>query len=146
MKRTLTLIAACLAVGSMASSAALAGGSPPTVQLHKTSIGTILVNGRGRTLYMFTKDSRNHDSCQSIAGCLGAWPALTSGHPVAGPGVKSSLLGTIKLKSGAHQVTYNGWPLYLYAGDTRAGQTTYVNILQFGGRWPAVNAAGKPVK
>jgi hypothetical protein len=69
----------------------------------------------------------------------------TSGRPVAGPGVKRSLLGTIKLGRKT-QVTYAGHPLYTYVADTHPAQTSYVNILQFNGRWPALNAAGKEVK
>jgi predicted lipoprotein with Yx(FWY)xxD motif len=70
----------------------------------------------------------------------------TKGKPVAGPGVKQRLLGTIKLKNGKLQVTYNGHPLYTYVADGAPHQTFYVNQFQAGGRWPAVNAAGKLVR
>ena len=126
---------------------AAAGTSPATLKLKKTSVGTILVNGRGFTLYAFTKDSRNHEACQSIGGCLSLWPVIGgSGRPNLGPGVKRSLVGTITLKSGKKQLTYGGHPLYRYAADSGPGQTFYVNFLQFGGRWPALNAAGREVK
>lgn len=115
--------------------------------LRHTSVGTILVNGRGFTLYAFTRDRRNKDACQNIQSCLTAWPALTtSGRVLAGPGVRRGLIGTIKLKSGAKQVTYRGHPLYTYLGDSAPAQTSYVNFFQFNGRWPAVNAAGREVK
>jgi hypothetical protein len=60
--------------------------------------------------------------------------------------VHQSLLGTIKLKNGKLQVTYNGHPLYTYIADGSPHQTFYVNQFQSGGRWPAVNAAGGLVK
>jgi len=107
----------------------------------------ILVNGRGRTLYAFTKDARNKDRCVTTAGCTGTWPTLTShGKPHAGPGVKGSMLSTIKLSNGSHQVTYSGHPLYTYVGDSSAAETDYVGAQQFGGTWMAVNGAGKTVK
>jgi predicted lipoprotein with Yx(FWY)xxD motif len=138
---------AVIVVLGLAAAVAGAHGSAPTVQLRKTSLGKILVNSRGFTLYAFTPDKRNTDHCQNVKGCLSAWPALTSsGKPTAGPGIKSSLLGTIKLKDGARQVTYAGHPLYTYAGDRGPGQTSYVNFKQYGGRWPALNASGGEVK
>ena len=66
--------------------------------------------------------------------------------PLAGPGVKRSLVGTITLKHGVKQLTYAGRPLYLYSQDTRPAETRYVNLLQFQGYWPAINASGKDVK
>ena len=56
------------------------------------------------------------------------------------------MIGVITLKNGTRQVTYAGRPLYTYIADTSPGQTSFVNIFQFGGRWPAVNAAGREVK
>src|SRR5579859_1165393 len=80
------------------------------LQLRHTALGTILVDGAGHTVYGFTRDSRNHDRCAATAGCTGIWPLLTStGTPTAGPGVKRSLVSTIKV-GGARQVTYAGHP------------------------------------
>ena len=82
-----------------------------------------------------------------ISQCLGTWPALTtSGKPIAGPGVKASLLSTIRLPNGKKQVTYAGHALYRYANAEERGETTYVSAIQFGGTWDAVNAAGNTVK
>jgi predicted lipoprotein with Yx(FWY)xxD motif len=141
---------ATLAVGAAAAMLAVpatASAGRTTLKLRKTSVGTILVNGRGFTVYAFTKDGRNRDACQKISGCIGVWPVVGGGStPVLGPGVKRSLVATIRLKSGAKQLTYGGHPLYTYIGDSGPGQTSYVNFLQFSGRWPAVNAAGHEVK
>jgi predicted lipoprotein with Yx(FWY)xxD motif len=131
---------------SIPSAIATARGSRAELKLRKTSAGTILVDGRGFTLYAFTKDRRNHDACASIPHCLTVWPAFTTvGKPIAGPGVKRSLIGTIMVK-GQRQATYSGHPLYRYITDTAPGQTYYINILQFHGRWPALDAAGHEVK
>jgi predicted lipoprotein with Yx(FWY)xxD motif len=144
------MITAILAAGILAvPAAALAGASSgrAKLELRRTAVGTILVNSRGFTVYAFTKDRRNRDNCATSRPCITVWPPVTTvGAPIAGPGVRTSLLGTIPLKGGRRQVTYAGHPLYTYIADTRPGQTTYVNLLQFGGRWPAINAAGDEVK
>jgi predicted lipoprotein with Yx(FWY)xxD motif len=133
-------------VGALAAVSA-AAGSQAKVNLHRTSAGRILVNSRGFTVYAFTRDTRHHDNCQKIARCLNLWPpVVSSGRPIAGRGVKQSLLGTITLKNGKHQVTYNGRPLYTYLGDTSPHSTFYIDFPQFGGRWPAMNATGKLVR
>jgi predicted lipoprotein with Yx(FWY)xxD motif len=146
-------VALASAAAASANAAAPAGpahaaaAGPARVSLHQSDLGMILVNGRGRTLYAFTKDGRNKDRCMSAQGCPSTWPMLTShGKPVAGSGVKGSLLSTIKLPGGSHQVTYNGHPLYTYVADSSAAETDYVGAQQFGGTWLAVNASGKTVK
>jgi predicted lipoprotein with Yx(FWY)xxD motif len=147
LKRILTVMLATALAISLTTSLASAGSTRAKLQLRKTSVGTILVNARGFTLYAFTKDGRNQDNCAKIPSCLGAWPVVaTSGKAIAGPGVKASLIGTISLKGGTKQVTYAGHALYTYVGDSGPGSTFYVNFLQFGGYWPAVNAAGREVK
>jgi predicted lipoprotein with Yx(FWY)xxD motif len=147
LKRIATAISTLVLAMTLPTALAGASGRQVTLQLRTTKVGTILVNGRGRTLYAFTKDRRNVDACVKIRGCLGAWPALTTVlKPIAGKGVKSSLIGTINVKGVGRQVTYNGFPLYTYVGDSGPGSTFYVNIFQFGGRWPALNASGQEVK
>jgi len=141
-------LAAVLTTVAMAQARSTRGrtASSPTVQLRETSLGKILVNSAGMTVFDFTKDSRNKNTCQSISGCASAWPALvTSGTPKAGSGLSASKLGTIKLSDGKKQVTYDGRPLYLFAGDKRAGETSYVGVKEFGGTWYAVNAGGASV-
>jgi predicted lipoprotein with Yx(FWY)xxD motif len=155
MKRTHIFLAGVLASAASASAVAGAQAGLPTahashaakVELRHTELGKVLVDSSGDTLYRFTKDSHNKDACQSISKCSGTWPALsTSARPVAGPGVKSSLLSTIKLSDGARQVTYAGHPLYRYAETSEAGETAYVGAEEFGGKWYALNAAGSTVK
>ena len=150
IRRPAHRLAATLAVLGLAAvpiaSASAAAAGPAKVSLKKTALGMTLVNGRGRTLYAFTKDAKNKDRCVTTAGCMSTWSVVTShGKPTAGPGVKSSKLSTIRLANGSHQVTYAGRPLYTYAGDSSAGETDYVGANQFGGTWLAVNGAGKTV-
>jgi len=155
MKRAHLLLAAVLAGVAASSAAAGAQAAQGTVhaakaaklQVRSTSLGKILVNSAGFTVYRFTKDPRNKDTCVTTSGCAEVWPPLTtSGRPIAGAGVKASLLSTIKLSDGRKQVTYAGHPLYLYKSATERGETSYVGVSSFGGTWDAVNTAGKLVK
>jgi predicted lipoprotein with Yx(FWY)xxD motif len=126
--------------------ATVAAAKPAKIELRRSSLGKILTNGRGFTVYMFSRDARNKDRCVTTSGCKQVWPfASTHGKPTAAGGVKASLLGTIKLPGGVQQVTYAGHPLYMYSGDSGPAQTDYVGARQFGGVWHAVSAAGKPV-
>jgi predicted lipoprotein with Yx(FWY)xxD motif len=167
MNRTrTTFAAAALAAVTMlvalASSAAADGGwgSTPapaaksahsatavSVKTAKTHAGTILVASNGFTLYMFTADSKNKDTCVKHTGCTSVWPPYTvTAKPTAGTGVKASLLGTIKLSSGKLQVTYNGHPLYRYAADSSPAATDYFGATAFGGTWYGITASGATVK
>jgi predicted lipoprotein with Yx(FWY)xxD motif len=146
MRRLLTALGVILAVGLLSAGLADASKTKAKLQVRKTRLGTILVTGGGYTVYAFSKDGRNHDACQNIPGCIQAWPIITGGGTLAGPGVKVKLIHTIKLGNGQKQLTYAGHPLYTYVGDSGPGDLSNVNLLQFDGRWPAVNAAGKDVK
>jgi predicted lipoprotein with Yx(FWY)xxD motif len=115
------------------------------IAVRHTRLGDLLVNGRGFTVYMFTRDRTGRDVCARVSGCAGVWPLVsTHGRPVAGPGVRASLLGTIRVGR-ATQVTYAGHPLYRYSGDASPAQTSYVGVTQFGGRWFALRASGRQV-
>lgn len=93
-------------------------------------LGTFLVDAKGMTLYLYTKDSPGVSVCKDA--CLEAWPPLlTNGDPVAGEGVTGKL-GTITRDDGSVQVTYNDMPLYYYITDTKAGDTTGQGV---GGVW-----------
>jgi predicted lipoprotein with Yx(FWY)xxD motif len=155
VKRTHIYLLGILLSAASISTVASAQGSRLTadasraakIGLRHTSVGTILVNTSGRTLYEFTKDRANRNSCVKISGCSETWPALTtSGKPIAGRGVKASLLSTIKLPGGGKQVTYAGHALYLYSADSGPGETSYVGEKAFGGIWYAINSSGRTVK
>jgi predicted lipoprotein with Yx(FWY)xxD motif len=115
------------------------------VAVANSGLGRILVNGRGRTLYLFAKDKHGTSAC--IGQCTGFWPPLiTSGKALATAGAKTSLLGTTKRADGRTQVTYNHHPLYTFVKDTRKGQMNGEEVDAFGGEWYAVSAAGAKVE
>ena len=115
-----------------------------TVNVRRTSLGRILVDSRGRTLYLFKKDTGRKSKC--FGACATFWPPLrASGKPTAGSGVRASKLGTTRRSDGKPQVTYNGHPLYRFAQDTKAGETNGEGLTAFGARWFVVSPAGKQI-
>lgn len=149
MKRVFLIISAVAALVSLTVlSAALATtASQPGARVSAASslLGKIIVDGRGRTLYLFEKDKRGHSACSGA--CATYWPPLiTRGKPIAGRGVKSSLLGTIRQANGSRQITYAGHPLYRYALDTKPGQTNGEGLEDFGAGWDALSPAGKKIE
>lgn len=134
----LGLLAVFAVVAVRAAAAAPAGGA--TVRLGKSSLGRMLVDTRGRTLYLFQADRKGKSACSG--SCVSFWPPLmTKGKPHAGAGVSAALLGTIK-RPGGVQVTYAGHPLYTFSLDTRAGQTKGEGLNDFGAHWYAVSPQG----
>ena len=113
-----------------------------TVSLGKNDkLGSFLVDDKGMTLYLFTKDTPNTSNCYDK--CATAWPPLlTTGQPAAGEGVEASLLGTTQRTDGTIQVTYNGWPLYYYQKDKAPGDVTGQDV---GDVWFVVSATGEQV-
>ena len=139
------LCAAELAIAAPLTEAA--SPKPAKIELRSTSLGKVLSNGSGFTLYVFTRDKKNVDTCVKVSSCTASWPVVkTNGKPLAENGVKSSLLGTITLAHGIKQVTYAGHPLYGFVEDSGPGETEYVGTPAFGGTWYAINAAGKQVR
>lgn len=127
-----------------AATAAPASPRHAKVLLRSTSLGSVLVDSRGRTVYLFDADRAAKSACYTQ--CAAAWPPLLTGSaPVAGPGVKQGLLRTTKRRDGKLQVVYAGHPLYFFSGDARGGQVNGEGIEHFGGGWYAVSAAGKKV-
>ena len=116
------------------------GGSVVNLGQNDT-LGSFLVDDKGMTLYLFTKDTPNTTVCYEK--CAVAWPPLlTTGDPVAGEGVDASLLGTTDRTDGTVQVTYNGWPLYYYEKDKAPGDVVGQDV---GGVWFVVSATGEQV-
>ena len=115
------------------------------VKASGSSYGRILLDGRGRALYLFTHDAGTKSRCHGA--CVSAWPPfLTKGQPRAAGGVSQSLLGTTRRSDGSTQVTYAGHPLYHYVGDTRPGQILCQAVLEYGGYWYVVKPDGTPVR
>ena len=129
---------------SIASASSSSAGTGTKVAVASSQLGRILVDKRGRTLYLFAKDRHGKSACSGL--CAGYWPALaTKGKPKAINGARKALLGTTRRSDGHLQVTYRGHPLYRFSGDTGAGQTSGEGLTDFGGGWWAVSPAGNKI-
>lgn len=141
------------------------GSSPTTTRAagtHKTvqastrfstadvsGVGTVVVDGKGRTVYILTKDGKTNVPCTDESGCTAAWPDLPLKDGVmaakAGNGIMASMLSTKKSSDGETYPTYNGWLMYEYTGDSGSGQANGQGIKSFGGTWYVLDPSGKPV-
>jgi len=141
------VLVAAVAVGAAMAATGSTHARAGTVQTSKSkSFGTILVSSTGRTLYRYTIDGKRVNRCSGNATCAKYWPALlvkAGANPTVGAGATAALLGTIKAAHGMRQVTYAGFPLYFFAGDTAAGQTKGQG---FESQWYVVNTKGALVK
>ena len=135
-----------LAVGlDSALAANRAAGAGVKVGVANSGLGRVLIDGRGRTLYLFEKDKHGKSSC--AGQCAAFWPPLiASGKPLATAGAKASLLGTTKRADGRLQITYNHHPLYTFVKDTSNGQTNGEELDAFGAEWYAISSAGSKVE
>ncbi len=142
--RRLAVVAVLAAVVALVAAWPGAAAKPrrgAVVDVTVSSVGNVLVDARGRSLYLFTPDRRNSSTC--YGQCASLWPPLlTTGAPVAGSGVKASLLSVAKRKDGRLQVTYAGHPLYLFAQDTSAGDVNGQGLQDI---WYLVSPAGRKV-
>src|SRR6266446_2351325 len=105
--------------------------APATVQVATSRLGQILVDGSGRTLYLFEKDKGTSSAC--YGRCAAYWPPLTtSGKPHAARGASAVRLGTTTRHDGKLEVTYNGHPLYYFVADAKRGDASGQALNQFG--------------
>jgi predicted lipoprotein with Yx(FWY)xxD motif len=131
--------------GAPKPSTSNSSGAASVVRTQTTSLGTFLVDSNGRALYLWDADHGSKSTCSGA--CAQAWPPLTTTRtPKASGAVKASLLGTTKRGDGSREVTYAGHPLYTFAGDTQAGQTTGQGSNGFGAPWWVVTPAGKALQ
>ena len=126
-------------------------GAPPaaskpakTVATRHTSLGNVLVDAHGRTLYLFEKDKGMTSTCTGT--CASIWPPLTTtSKPIAGAGLSAVKLTVAKQPGGGHEVTYAGHPLYTYAGDAQPGDTKGQGLDQFGAEWYVLSPDGHKI-
>ena len=124
-----------------APSAPAPAATAPSVRVAQTKLGRIIVNGQGRTLYLYMKDRGTKSACSRR--CSQVWPPATvSGAPTAGPGVAAAKLTTTRGAGNRRQLVYNGHPLYTLTADVRPGQ---INGEGFLGTWYVVSAAGNRI-
>jgi predicted lipoprotein with Yx(FWY)xxD motif len=152
VRRTLILIAAAVAAATLTadiargtSSSRPSGVAAASVSTGSSTLGRILVDSRGRTLYLFEKDTRRRSACAGT--CATYWPPLlTRGRPTARGKAAASLLGTIRRADGTTQVTYAGHPLYRYLPDARPGQTNGQDSHDFGAGWYVLSPGGRKIE
>ena len=114
---------------------------PATLMAANSSLGMILVNAQGKTLYALDKDTATMATC--TGGCAGLWPPLTvTGTPVAGSGVNAAMLTVLNGANGM-QVVYSGHPLYMFSQDMAPGDVKGQNFA--GGIWHVVSPSGQPI-
>jgi predicted lipoprotein with Yx(FWY)xxD motif len=131
------------AAPSATAKATSSGGA--TLGVRRSDLGTFVVDSQGRTLYRFEKDTGSKSMCSGA--CAAAWPPSTvSGKPKAGKDVDAALIGTTTRSDGTKQVTYDGHPLYRYAGDQAPGDTNGQDLDQFGGSWYVVSPSGQKIE
>lgn len=110
-------------------------------------LGTVLVNAKGLTLYMFVPDKQKKVTC--VSTCAVVWPTVklpTGAKALAKGAAKSKLLGSDKDPAGGNVVTYNGWPLYTYVSDTSPGTANGQALNLNGGLWYVLAPSGKVIK
>jgi predicted lipoprotein with Yx(FWY)xxD motif len=143
---TVALLLAIGAIASVAGIATSAVSTPATVKTRSTSLGTILVDAKGRTLYLFMKDKNAKSAC--AGACAAAWPPLlTKGKPKAAGRASSAKLGTTRRSNGTTQVTYNRHPLYMFVGDkNKPGTTKGEGLNAFGAEWYVLGSGGNKIE
>ena len=133
------LLAACSSSGTSSSggsgslSAATAGG----LKTAKIGAATVLTNAKGFTLYSFAPDTPTKSNCNGT--CAQNWPPVTG--PATASGVTGTF-GTIKRSDGSVQATFDGHPLYTFAGDTAPGQNKGNGLNVNGGLWHEITTSG----
>ena len=132
------------ASSAAAGSSASASTTGTVITTQAGSAGTFLTNGSGRTVYLWAKDGTNMSACSGA--CAAAWPPVpATGTLTATGSAKGSDLGTITRSDGTKQVTYDGHPLYYFAGDSGAGQANGQGSDSFGAKWWLVAPSGAQI-
>ena len=140
------VLAACSSTATSATggstSTPTSSGSPAAAAaatLKTATIGgaTVLTSANGFTLYSFAPDTPAKSNCNGT--CATNWP------PVKGPATASGVtgtFGTIKRADGSVQATFDGHPLYAFAGDTAPGQAKGNGLTAAGGLWHEITTSG----
>jgi predicted lipoprotein with Yx(FWY)xxD motif len=140
--RLLAMVVVVAAVAGLAASAQAAPSAAARLSVRSTEYGKALFGPSGKVVYVFGADRGSTSRCYGV--CATAWPPLlTTGAPLAGPGVQAKLLGTTKRKNGTRQVTYNGHPLYYYSAD-KVGKVMCQHANMHGGLWLVIKPNGQP--
>jgi predicted lipoprotein with Yx(FWY)xxD motif len=145
LARVLALLVLVLAAALLTTAATAGARSGAVIKVGRSSLGQILVDSHGRTLYLWAHDKHHRSTC--YGACTAYWPPLTTrGKPRATGGARQALLSTTRRRDGRLQVAYRGHPLYRFSGDTKPGQTSGEGLTDFGGRWDPVSPTGAAVR
>ena len=120
----------------------------PTVVVKTTDpYGEYLADASGRTLYLFTADSKGSAASKCEGKCADAWPPfMYEGDFGVQGNADAALLGKLKRSDGSTQITYGGWPLYYFSKDTAAGDVAGEGVKAFGGEWYLISPAGVKIE
>jgi predicted lipoprotein with Yx(FWY)xxD motif len=131
---------------SAPSATTVAPATPAAIMAGKTTLGSLLTDGQGQTVYLFEKDTGTASNC--YGACASAWPPVTTtaGQPTVGRGVNQAMLGTTMRTDGRTQLTYAGHPLYRFVGDRKPGDTTGQGLQAFGAGWDVLTPSGQKVE
>ncbi|TNC19823.1 hypothetical protein [Amycolatopsis alkalitolerans] len=142
----LLMVGACAGTTTAPPAPATSAGGVARTDLavaQSTSLGPIVTDSAGRTLYRFDRDSAAPPTSNCLGACASAWPpAVVSSATPSATGIAPGLVGTIKRADGTLQLTLGGWPLYGFEKDTAAGQTNGQGVVGFGAAWYAVTPQG----
>lgn len=108
----------------------------------QSSLGTIVVDDAGMTVYVFDKDTPDSGTSACEGDCLAKWPAVTTESDDPEVNGITGTVDTITRSDGSLQLTLNGWPLYLFADDAASGDVTGHGV---GGVWWAVGSDGEKI-
>ena len=145
LARVLALLVLVLAAALLTTAATAGARSGAVIKVGRSSLGQILVDSHGRTLYLWAHDKHHRSTC--YGACTAYWPPLTTRRkPRATGGARQALLSTTRRRDGRLQVAYRGHPLYRFSGDTKPGQTSGEGLTDFGGRWDPVSPTGAAVR
>jgi predicted lipoprotein with Yx(FWY)xxD motif len=139
---TLVAVSAC---GSASAGGAPAGPTTRLLNVGSSSLGAMIIDDSGRTVYLFEADSGVQSTCSGE--CALTWsPVIVSGAPQAVASAMQSLVGTTARGDGSTQATYAGHPLYYYTGDAKAGDTNGEGLNSFGAGWDMLTPAGAKIE
>jgi predicted lipoprotein with Yx(FWY)xxD motif len=116
-----------------------AGSSAAGLHTASTSLGTVLVDSSGRTVYVLSTDGPNRSTCST--SCLQLWPAVAPG----GHAGVTAKVGSTATQSGTMTATVAGHPVYTFSGDQGPGDVNGEGLQDFGGVWYAVSPSGTAV-
>lgn len=150
LHRILPLMAAgVLLAGCSGTGYGSAPSSPPAeagmvISTSAGTLGTYVTDAQGRALYLWMADTAGTPTC--FSSCASSWPPMLAGEtPQASGSVMASKVGTVSRSGGGQQVTYNGHPLYYFAGDTQSGQIAGQGSNGFGAKWWLVDPSGQAI-